>query len=176
MRIVSGKYRGKLIVPPAGFTARPTTDFAKENLFNIIAPNFDMEEVEALDLFSGTGSITYELVSRGCARVDLVELNAKHFAFIKKMVAELKMTQVHAVKNNAFTFLSFCTARYDLIFADPPYEIKGVEKIPDLVFERSLLKPDGWLIVEHSAGKDFSSHSRFWQHRKYGSVNFSFFK
>lgn len=176
MRIVSGTYRGKLIVPPSGFSARPTTDFAKENLFNILANRFDFEEVEVLDLFAGTGSISYEFASRGCPRIDLVELNAKHYAYIKKTAAELGFKQIHAIKNNAFTFLKFCKAQYDIIFADPPYDIEGIEQLPLLVFKAGLLKEGGVLIVEHSKSSDFSNHPNFTERRTYGSVNFSFFQ
>ncbi len=163
-------------MPPSGFNARPTTDFAKVALFNIIATNFDIERIEVLDLFAGTGSISFEFASRGCPKIDLVELNAKHHAFIAKTADTLKFSQIHAIKNNAFTFLTFCKASYDIIFADPPYEIKGIEQIPEEVFVRNLLKPDGWLIVEHSKDTDLSAHPHFVENRHYGSVNFSFFK
>ncbi|MDR3366348.1 MAG: RsmD family RNA methyltransferase [Prevotellaceae bacterium] len=176
MRIISGRHRGRAILPPKGFRARPTTDFAREALFNIIAVNFDVASVAALDLFSGAGSICYELASRGCRSVDSVELNFRHHAFIKKTAQELQLLQVRCFRGDAFAFLASCTAKYDIIFADPPYDMEGVERIAPLVFERQLLAPGGWLILEHAKGKDFSAHAHFKERRSYGSVNFSIFR
>ncbi len=175
MRIVSGRFKGKTFSPPKNFTARPTTDFAKENLFNILANNFDFEEVEVLDLFSGTGSISFEFASRGAKRVDLVEINFHHLKFISKVISELGLTQVRTIKFNAFQFLKNCHHAYDIIFADPPYDIAGLEIIPELVFEKPILKDGGWFILEHSSKYNFENHPRFKQKREYGSVNFSFF-
>ncbi|MDR1022390.1 MAG: RsmD family RNA methyltransferase [Prevotellaceae bacterium] len=176
MRIVSGQYRGRTILPPKNFSARPTTDFAKEALFNIIAVNFDVEQLAALDLFSGAGSITYELASRGCRSVDSVEADFRHYSFIKKTVQALKFPQVRCFKADAFSFLASCRATYDIIFADPPYDMEGTERIHGLIFERRLLAPDGWFILEHSRGKNFSEAAHFKEHRSYGSVNFSIFR
>ncbi len=176
MRIVSGQYRGRTINPPKNFSARPTTDFAKEALFNIIAVNFDIEELDVLDLFSGTGGISFEFASRGCRSVDSVELSFAHHAFIKKTAQELRFNQMRCFKQNAFSFLASCKSTYDIIFADPPYDLEGVEKIHETVLARQLLKPDGWLILEHSKGKNFSDFEHFKEHRSYGSVNFSIFQ
>ena len=176
MRIISGKYRGRLISPPAGFNARPTTDFAKESLFNILANTYDFEEVKALDLFSGTGGISYELASRGCPAIDVVEINPQHVVFIKRMVKELKLDQLRVIRNDAFKFLEFCKVAYDIIFADPPYAFDSLELIPNIVFTRGLLNPNGVLIVEHSDSNNFSGDSHFVEQRHYGGVNFSFFK
>ena len=176
MRIISGKYKGKLISPPSGFKARPTTDFAKESLFNILANSYDFETIKVLDLFSGTGSISYEFASRGCPAVDLVEVDSKHIAFIRRMVKELEFSQIHIIRNDSFKFLDFCNATYDIIFADPPYTFENLIEIPQAVFSRSLLNKDGVLIVEHSDSYDFSSMDRFVDKRYYGGVNFSFFK
>ena len=173
MRIVSGQHRGRTINPPKNFSARPTTDFAKEALFNIIATNFDVEEITVLDLFSGTGSISFEFASRGCRSVDSVEVSFAHHAFIKKTAQELQLAQLRCYKMNAFAFLSTCRTAYDIIFADPPYDLEGIEKVHETVFGRQLLKPHGWLILEHSKGKDLSSLAHFKEHRSYGSVNFS---
>lgn len=175
MRIISGSYRGKIINPPKNFTARPTTDMAKEGLFNILANNFDFEEVAALDLFSGSGSISFEFASRGCPDIDLVEINPVHYAFIAKTAKELGFSQIHPVKHNAFQFLKFCNKQYNLIFADPPYDIAGVDLIPQLVFENNLLAGDGWLIIEHSEKYSFNLQQNFLETRKYGKVNFSIF-
>ena len=176
MRIISGKYRGKIISPPSGFRARPTTDFAKESLFNILTNIYDFEEISVLDLFSGTGGISYELASRGCNSIDAVEINPQHVAFIKQTAKELQLNQLHIIRNDAFKFLNFCTATYDLIFADPPYEFERLEQIPNTVFDRNLLNKDGVLILEHSDNYDFSTIERFTKRRHYGGVNFSFFK
>lgn len=176
MRIVSGKFKGKTISPPKEFHARPTTDYAKESLFNIILNNFDFEELEVLDLFSGTGSISFEFASRGVNRIDLVELNLKHLKFISKVKDELGFKQIHTIKGNAFQFIKSCSYKYDIIFADPPYDIQGVDIIPDLIFEKDILKEDGWLILEHSGNYKFESYPHFLQERNYGNVHFSFFK
>lgn len=176
MRIVSGRFKGKHFTPPSGFNARPTTDFAKEGLFNIILNNFDFEEIEVLDLFAGTGSISFEFASRGVDHIDLVELNLKHLKFISKVKEDLGLKNIHTIKGNAFQYIKSCNYKYDIIFADPPYEIQGVDIIPDLVFEKEILKEDGWLILEHSGNYKFETYPRFFQERKYGNVHFSIFK
>lgn len=176
MRIVSGKFKGKRIEPPKNFKARPTTDFAKESLFNIISNNYNFENITALDLFSGTGGISLELASRGCPDITSVELNPVHQAFIRKTVDDLGMRdQVRSLKQNAFVFLKGCRQQFDLIFADPPYDMEGIETIPDIIFEKNLLTDEGWLILEHSKNKDFSEKPFFIERRSYGSVNFSIF-
>jgi len=175
MRIVSGRFKGKTFTPK-GFNARPTTDFAKEGLFNILINNFDLEEIEVLDLFAGTGSISFEFASRGTSRIDLVELNFNHLKFISGVIKELGLKQIHTIKGNVFQFIKACSYKYDIVFADPPYELEGIDTIPDLVFEKGLLKEDGWLILEHSGNYNFENHSRFSQERHYGSVHFSIFK
>jgi 16S rRNA (guanine966-N2)-methyltransferase len=176
MRIVSGKYRGKHIIPPKNFKARPTTDFAKESLFNIISNNYNFENIAALDLFSGTGGISYELASRGCPDVVSVELNPVHHGFIKKTVEELGLKdQIRAIKQNAFVFLKGCNQKFDLIFADPPYDMEGIEQLHDIIFEKKLLTDEGWFILEHSKDREFSDKPFFIERRSYGSVNFSIF-
>lgn len=175
MRIVSGTCGGRLIHPPKNFRARPTTDFAKENLFNVIASNFDLEELTILDLFSGTGSISYEFASRGALSVTSVEIDQVHQQFIIATIDKLKLNNIRPMRMNAFVFLKSCKLSYDIIFADPPYDLDGIDVIPDKVFEKGMLNPSGWLIFEHSKAKDFSSHPHFIQKRVYGSVNFSIF-
>lgn len=177
MRIISGRYKGRIIHPPKNLRARPTTDFAKENLFNIIHHSFDIPDLTVLDLFSGTGSISFEFASRGALSVTSVELDSRHHDFIAKTAKELGLTQIHAINRNVFTFLKTCRQKFDVIFADPPYELEGIDALPDMVFGYDLLK-DGhsWFIFEHSKAKDFSSHPRFHEKRSYGSVNFSIFK
>lgn len=161
---------------PRGFTARPTTDFAKESLFNILFNYFDFEEKEVLDLFSGTGGIAYEFASRGCARVTCVERDFRHYNFIRKVCANLKIEEVTPLKLDAFKYLDSCHSQYNIIFADPPYDLENIETIPDLIFKNNLLKETGMFVLEHPKTMDFSSHERFILHKYYGSVNFSFFE
>ena len=176
MRIISGKYRGRTIVPPRNLRARPTTDFAKENLFNVLVNLVDFEELDVLDLFSGTGSISYEFASREARSVTSVEVNSVHHNFIRQTAKELKFENFYAVKANAFLYLKSCTKKFDLIFSDAPYDLEGSEEIISLVFEHDILEDDGIFIFEHSKDQDFSEHPKFWQLRSYGSVQFSFFK
>lgn len=177
MRIIAGVHRKKMIVPPSNFKARPTTDFAKENLFNVLWNHFDFEQIDVLDLFSGTGGISYEFASRGARKVVSIEMNPLHFKFIARTAKELDFDQMQVVQTNAFIYLRQMRGIFfDVIFADPPYELDLVDDIPDLVFESTLLKEDGWLILEHSGDHNFEQHSRFYEHRRYGSVNFSIFK
>ena len=175
MRIISGKYRGKQIRPPAGLKARPTTDFAKESLFNILLNRFDMEEVVVLDLFSGTGSLTYEFASRGARSVVAVEREPVHFSFIRKTCSELDLDLVTVIRGDAFLYLKRPSQSFDIIIADPPYDHPMLEALPDLVFSSEVLNPDGWFIVEHPGKYSFTAHRYFLQHRKYGGVHFSFF-
>ena len=136
----------------------------------------DFEELDVLDLFSGTGSISYEFASRGARSVTSVELNAVHHNFIRQTARELAFDNFYAVKANVFLYLKSCAKQFDLIFSDAPYDLDGSEEVVKLVFERDLLKEDGIFIFEHSKDKDFSQHEKFWQLRSYGSVQFSFFK
>ena len=165
-----------MINPPRNLRARPTTDFAKENLFNVLVNLVDFEELDVLDLFSGTGSISYEFASRGARSVTSVEVNSVHHNFIRQTARELKFENFYAVKANAFLYLKSCTKKFDLIFSDAPYDLEGSEEIVSLVFEHDLLTDDGIIIFEHSKNQDFSQHANFWQLRSYGSVQFSFFK
>lgn len=176
MRIISGRYRGRTIVPPRNLRARPTTDFAKENLFNVLVNLVDIEELDVLDLFSGTGSISYEFASREARSVTSVEVNGVHHNFIRQTARELKFDNFYAVKANVFLYLKSCAKQFDLIFSDAPYDLEGSEEVIKLVFERDLLRENGILIFEHSKDRDFSDHPNFWQIRSYGSVQFSFFK
>jgi 16S rRNA (guanine(966)-N(2))-methyltransferase RsmD len=176
MRIISGIYKGRTFAPPKNFSARPTTDIAKEGLFNIINNHFDLEEISILDLFAGTGSISFEFASRGCNDIHLVELNPRHLSFIKKVIADLELNQITPIRQNALKFLQGCKNTYDIIFADPPYDTKGIEQIPDFVFKNKLLRKNGWLIVEHSKKTKLSEIPYFDSVRNYGSVHFSFFK
>ena len=177
MRVISGIYKRKHFDVPRTFKARPTTDFAKENLFNVLNNYIDFEDgVTALDLFSGTGSISIELVSRGCDKVISVEKDPQHHAFIQKVMNEVKTDKCFPLRADVFRFLSKCNEQFDFIFADPPYALKELATIPDLVFEHQLLKPDGLFVLEHGKDLSFETHPHFVGHRHYGSVNFSFFR
>ncbi len=176
MRIVSGKYRGRRLYPPAGLPVRPTTDFAKEGLFNVLDNRVDWETLDVLDLFTGTGSMALEFLSRGAVSVTAVDSNHRCIEFIRKTVREFGAENLHAVRTNCFVFIRQMTTSYDLIFADPPYDLEGLETLPDRVLASRLLREGGMLIVEHPAAHRFESHERFYMHRHYGSVNFSFFR
>ena len=176
MRIISGKYRGRNINPPRNLRARPTTDFAKENLFNVLTNLVDFEECDVLDLFAGTGSITYEFASRGARSVTSVEINAVHHNFIRQTLRELGAENVFAVKANAFLYLRSCPKSFDIVFSDAPYDLEGADEIVNMVLEGEILKNDGIFIFEHSDKYDFSKNEYFWQLRSYGSVQFSMFR
>ncbi|MCT4590914.1 MAG: RsmD family RNA methyltransferase [Carboxylicivirga sp.] len=176
MRIISGKLKGRRFSPPKSFSARPTTDIARESLFNVLNNRVDFEDLQVLDLFGGTGSISYEFASRGCTDITTVELNYKHFSFIKTMLKEFDLAEdIRVIKADVFKYLQKCDLKYDLIFADPPFDLKDFESIPDRFFENSLLKTDGIFILEHSDKKNFESHPNFNEVKKYGKVHFSFF-
>jgi len=175
MRIISGIYRSRRFDIPKNFKARPTTDFAKENIFNVISNLIDLDDCEALDLFAGTGSISFELISRGCKQVVCVEKDFVHYGFIKKVQKELKTEALTSLRTDVFRFLENCRQQFDVIFADPPYSLKELEKIPLLIIENQLLKNDGIFIMEHPKEYDFSSLPYFNQRRTYGAVNFSVF-
>ena len=176
MRIIGGEKRGKLIQPPLNYKARPTTDFAKEGLFNILQNEYDFEEISVLDLFSGTGSISFEFASRGCKNITSVEMNSLHYNFIKRSAAEFGFKDLFVVRQNVFDFLQICKLQYDIVFADPPYELEGLDLIPQKVMQSSVLKEEGVLILEHPASFDFSANELFFKKKKYGNVHFSFFR
>lgn len=177
MRIIAGTHRGRRFDPPTFYVARPTTDFAKESLFNLINNQLDLEGTRALDLFSGTGSISYELMSRGCEYVCSVDINNKYLEFIKKTADIFNPDKkvIFTLKADVFKFLPKHDLNYDLIFADPPYDLEGIETIPDLIFNNETLKKDSVIVIEHSAAIDFAKHDRFKSLRNYGKVHFSFF-
>ena len=176
MRIITGQYKGRHFDIPRSFKARPTTDFAKENIFNVLNAYIDFEDAMALDLFSGTGSISLELLSRGCKNVVSVEADRDHYAFIKQCLAKLGTDRCITIRGDVFRFLKTCHQQFDFIFADPPYALKQLKEIPDIVLSGNLLTDDGIFVFEHGKDYDFSSHPHFVEHRSYGSVNFSIFK
>ena len=178
MRIITGKYKGRHFDIPKSFKARPTTDFAKENIFNVLMQYIDFEGATALDLFSGTGSISLELLSRGCSQVISIEQDRDHHRFIMDCSKKLSIlnSQFSIIRGDVFRFIKSCKQQYDFIFADPPYALKELPTIPSLIFEKGLLKPDGIFVFEHGKDYDFSNDPHFVEHRSYGSVNFSIFK
>ena len=176
MRIITGKYKGRHFEIPRSFKARPTTDFAKENIFNVLTGYLDFEGATALDLFSGTGSISLELTSRGCAPVISIEADRDHHRFIQQCMEKLGVTEVTAIRGDVFRFIKSCKQQFDFIFADPPYALKELPTIPSLIFEKNLLKEDGVLVFEHGKDHSFTDHPNFVEHRSYGSVNFTIFK
>ena len=182
MRVVAGKYKGRHFEVPRTFKARPTTDFAKENLFNVLRSYIDFEDdaPQALDLFAGTGSITLELLSRGCAHVTAVELDPLHIRFIHQFLTTLHAeADATVIRADVLRYLHKCPATYDFIFADPPYALPELSDLPNLIFSEehsSLLTPGGLFVLEHGKAQDFSSHPHFVDHRAYGSVNFSLFQ
>lgn len=175
MRIIGGKLKGKAVVPPKSYKARPTTDFAKEGLFNILDNEYEFEGLSVLDLFGGTGSIGFEFASRGADLVDTVEMNPDNAAFIRKSAAMLGIKNLTVVHHNVFDFLEICTRKYDIIFADPPYALDGFQNIPDKVLSKDILHPECYFILEHPSDYSFNDHPFFLKEKKYGNVHFSFF-
>lgn len=176
MRIIGGAFKSRIFRPGKNFKARPTTDFARENLFNILDNRYNFENKKVLDLFSGTGSISFEFASRGCQNITSVELDRFHYSFICSVIEKLNIkSTVKAVNADAFKFIGRSLEQYNIIFADPPYELKRLVEIPDLILNSHLLLEDGLLILEHGKANDFSMHSFFSELRMYGSVHFSFF-
>ena len=176
MRIIGGKYKSRRIEVPSNLKARPTTDFAREGLFNVLNNRLDWEETTALDLFSGTGSIAFELVSRGCNYVVSVEQSQNHFNFICRAQEKLGAKELFPIRADVFKYLQTAKQAFDFIFADPPYDLPGAEKIPEMVMERQLVKEGGLFVMEHSKKHDFSHLPHFKEERKYGNVHFSFFE
>lgn len=176
MRIISGKYKGRRLQVPTNITARPTTDFAKEGLFNLLNNRIDFEGIDVLDLFAGTGSIGFEFISRDCKSLISIEQNERHCTFIRKVCTELKIDNLSLIKTDVFKYIETCHSKFDMIFADPPYELVQLAEIPDLIFSKKLLKEEGLFVLEHSSKNNFEQHPHFVEHRNYGNVNFSFFE
>ncbi|MCQ2313318.1 MAG: 16S rRNA (guanine(966)-N(2))-methyltransferase RsmD [Paludibacteraceae bacterium] len=176
MRIISGIYGGRRLAPPKNITARPTTDFAKESLFNLLNNRLDFEGIDVLDLFAGTGGIGLEFASRGAREVTAVELAHTQQNFIIAACKQLNCRTVRLVRADAFKYIRACHIQYDFIYADPPYALEQLPTLPDLIFEQEILKPEGLFVLEHSKNNDFSQHPHWQETREYGSVHFSFFK
>ena len=194
MRIIGGSLKGRVIDLPPRYSARPTTDFAKEALFNILDNEYDFADLKVLDLFGGTGAISYEFASRGAARVYCVEMSRDNALFIRREAARLGLDAVVAVHQNVFDFLPICRERFDIVFADPPYALEGLETLPDKVFglvpvgapsgpalegyapAGGILHPERYFILEHGSEHSFTGHPLFVKEKLYGRVHFSFFE
>ena len=176
MRIISGTHKARRFNPPASLKARPTTDFAKEGLFNVLDNIISFEGIKVLDIFSGTGSISYECASRGAESVYSIEIDFQNSRFIKKTSEELGLGAIKVIKGDSFKFMQGCGLKFDFIFADPPYALETLATIPDKLFEAGILAPDGLFVLEHGRTNSFSSHPNFIEERHYGNVHFSFFK
>ncbi len=177
MRIISGIYGGRRIQPPTSMPyTRPTTDIAKEGLFNILQNQLDFETLTTLDLFGGTGCISYELASRGVKDITIVEMDNKMYDFIKKTADELKFENFKVIKGEVFSFINTCQMQYDFIFAGPPYALATIDELPIKIFEKKLLKPNGRFVLEHTPRNDYRKFQYFVRERNYGSTIFSTFK
>ena len=176
MRIIRGKFGRRRFNVPGNISARPTTDFARENIFNVLENMIDFEGKRALDLFAGTGAITFEFLSRECEWVTCVEKAATQYRFIKQVAQQLSIANITVVKGDVFRFIDSCEEKFDIIFADPPYDLPRFGEIPGLILSSGMLKPGTLVIVEHSRAYDFSALPEFVEHRVYGSVNFSIFR
>lgn len=176
MRIISGSIKGRTFTPPERNGVRPTTDMAKEGLFNILQHRVALDGITVIDLFSGTGSISYEFVSRGAEMVFSVEKDSVMIDFIQSIAKKLKLSNIKPIRSDAYRFLALTGVKADIIFADPPYGTPGITDIPELVFSKKLLNDDGMLIVEHDSHLNFTSHPHFIEERKYGKVHFSIFQ
>ncbi len=174
MRIIGGRYGGRRVQPPKRIPARPTTDIAKEGLFNILNNHLDYEEIKMLDLFGGTGCISYEFASRGCPDITLIELDGRSIKFIQATASTFEFP-IRVLKMDVFRFMETTHETFDFIFAGPPYALSNLREIPDIVQTQGLLKPDGWFIMEHNPNHNFDEHAHFFRKRNYGSTIFSFF-
>ena len=176
MRIVGGKLKGIRLQVPKGFDSRPTTDYAKEGLFNLLTNEFDIDQCDVLDLFTGTGSLSLEFASRDAKAVIAVDWNTACLKFISEIAKKHDLPQIKLLKNDALKFIQIAHMQFDIIVADPPYEYKHYEKLISAVFEKQLLKPEGMLVVEHGKQNNFENMPNFRDVRNYGGVHFSFFR
>ena len=177
MRIISGTHGGRRIDPPAKMPhTRPTTDIAREGLFNIIQNNLDIEDLVTLDLFGGTGCISYELASRGCSNCTIVEKDTAMYEFIKKTSAALNLQNFKVLKSDVFKYLERCNEKFDFIFAGPPYSLTTIDDLPKIIFEKKLLTPGGWFVLEHTPRNNYKKIAHYSTERNYGTTIFSIFK
>lgn len=176
MRIIGGEHGRRRINPPANMPhTRPTTDVAKEGLFNVISNNLDIEELKTLDLFGGTGSISYELASRGAKDLTIIEKDPKMYEFIKKTASELKLENFKVLKMDVFKFIDQCREKFDFIFAGPPYALANIDDLPKLIFEKQLLNTKGWFVLEHTPRNNYKKLPFYASERNYGTTIFSIF-
>ncbi len=176
MRIISGIHGGRKISPPANMPyTRPTTDIAKEGLFNVLQNNLEIDTLKTLDLFGGTGCISYELASRGAEDLTIIEKDNQMYDFIKKTAAELEFENFKLIKSDVFKYIETCKEQYDFIFAGPPYALGTIDDLPKLIFEKDLLKPKGWFVLEHTPRNDYKKFPHYKTERNYGTTIFSIF-
>lgn len=176
MRIIGGEHGGRKFNPPSKMPyTRPTTDIAKEGLFNVLQHNLDMEELVTLDLFGGTGNITYELASRGAKELTIVEKDTAMYEFIKKTAEQLRIENLKLVKMDVFKFIDQCTSKFDFIFAGPPYALTTIDELPRLIFEKQLLNTKGWFVLEHTPRNDYKKFPFYKTEKNYGTTIFSIF-
>jgi 16S rRNA (guanine(966)-N(2))-methyltransferase RsmD len=176
MRIIGGEHGRRRITPPANMPhTRPTTDVAKEGLFNVISNNLDIEELKTLDLFGGTGSISYELASRGANDLTIIEKDPKMYEFIKKTAGELKLQNFKVLKLDVFKYIDQCADKFDFIFAGPPYALGNIDDLPKLIFEKQLLNSKGWFVLEHTPRNDYKKFPFYATERNYGTTIFTIF-
>lgn len=175
MRIIAGALRGRRLNPPTTLPVRPTTDMARESLFNILNNYVDYEECSVLDLFAGTGAVSLEFISRGAKDVTSIDINAQCTDFIKSTAKQFNVNNIHVVRSDVFELIKRAYKKFDIIFADPPYALENLQQLSDLIFEHDMLSEDGIFVLEHPREYQFEQHPHFWQHRNYGKVNFTFF-
>lgn len=176
MRIIGGELGGRRVTPPGKMPyTRPTTDIAKEGLFNILENNLELEGMKTLDLFGGTGSISYELASRGVADLTIVEKDMAMYEFIKKTAGSLKLQNFKVIKMDVFRYIEQCSEQFDFIFAGPPYALETIDDLPKMIAERGLLKPGGWFVLEHTPRNNYEGYPLFVTQRNYGTTVFSVF-
>lgn len=176
MRIIGGEYGGRRFQPPANMPhTRPTTDIAKGGLFNIIENNLDVPSLKTLDVFGGTGSISYELASRGAKDQTIVEKDPAMADYIKKTAAALEINHLQLFRMDVFKFLQQCTDKFDFIFAGPPYALTTIDELPKIIFERELLNPEGWFVLEHTPRNNYQGYPYYRSERNYGTTIFSIF-
>jgi len=176
MRIIAGEHGGRKFNPPNNMPyTRPTTDIAKEGLFNVLQHKLDFEDLKTLDLFGGTGSISYELASRGVPDLTVVEMDSAMYEFIKKTAAALRINNLKVIKMDVFKYIEGCTEKFDFIFAGPPYALKNIDDLPRLLFEKRILNTNGWFVLEHTPRNDYKSFPFFKSERNYGTTVFTTF-
>jgi 16S rRNA (guanine966-N2)-methyltransferase len=175
MRIIAGKHAGYVLKQPFFEPTRPTTDIAKEALFSVIDNYYNFENIKFLDLFGGTGNISYEFASRGCVDITTVELHTQCVEFIQKTSAKLELENHKIMQMDVFQYINNCRESYDVIFAGPPYKLTNLASIPDIIIERKLIEGLGWFVLEHDPHYNFDDHPHLWKRRKYGQTNFSIF-